>query len=1069
MTSNTYHTVSSLDLSKLSKGDTISHGCFKGRVLSRIVTNHRLRYELQDVSGPNANVYFAHDRGLFVMADFKLSKEEMDLLNNAGPHTQQDPLCTTTEGHRQVKDLLNTIQRHDVLTIRGIRVSNKLAGQPVIAPLATQIKVETAVERGTSVHIISGHPLRSTTSSPAIMSTIATDSHAQPTVPLNPSSTELHSSAGTDSLGESGIHAARPQPLTSSYSLPQPVRHHSETEPAGAHDRAGKGHGVTYNTRGDDDNTHEATGSRHASTDDKHVSASTKNIDIDETCADANSRLEDAHSVYVETDSPDSGSGTVHNSNTELGSSKDRVDTDNAHVDVDRVNVHTGDRPVNTDCSPLDTGGIIVIPRTTHIDVDSIDLDTGCAHDDTRKEFVTASHQHASANSGATCEADAITTQHSESRSRNRPTESATYNDRAKRLRTETDTDKTGPGVRASPTRTQHTKIGLMPNTNSSQRTTTDARQPPHSGLCSTPNANHSRTTNTNTSQAHHTNTNKIPNSIPSRTTTANTRQSPRTNPNPILNTPLNQLPRTGPAQTHTTSKSASSTNADQTPITNPSHAPRKRYHTIDEIMRMPLAQLPPKARELNVYGVVSWVGSCQTSSTGEFYRQLSVVDETVRQAMWDNAALKVMLFFKQRAAMPGDGLKVGDVIRFHRAQIDLYNGKPQLKKSGKAFQWVYFPMPTRPIAFGASGTVHDVPKYCGARPKHSPGLTANFTDFDNQRVRELVVMFHKISPPSVPSAGGGSAGDDQSQHTAHLIPTRTSEIRSLRHDTVASLIVQIVHPPRLPMKPKDFVANFFAWDGTSFAHSGLNPKHNKIVHVAAFHAHMTVAKAFKSGDWAVIVGGNITYQESKSRYRITVNDRPGIQLFKLSETHPCVLPIKRKILDGNIQFPGIPDDPAVSCAGFEEKCYTPIRDVKACESATSKYKIKGLVQSVTHDGIRSWHRICPACSKSYTPTPQVSETLKCLSCGNSTILSVLFEIEVRDVTGSLKVLVTGQEAKDFLCIDNDKDVTACLANLSLIKPEAHFECCIKSYELPTGYRVYQLFHTLLYASQPAH
>ncbi|KNC86957.1 hypothetical protein SARC_00908 [Sphaeroforma arctica JP610] len=132
--------------------------------------------------------------------------------------------------------------------------------------------------------------------------------------------------------------------------------------------------------------------------------------------------------------------------------------------------------------------------------------------------------------------------------------------------------------------------------------------------------------------------------------------------------------------------------------------------------MRMPLAQLPPKARELNVHGVVSWVGSCQTSSTGECYRQLSVVDETVRHAMWDNAALKVMLFFKQRAAMLGDGLKVhtwgsaGTCLVMESAMValsdNLYNGKPQLKKSGKAFRWVYFPMPTRPIAFGASGSV---------------------------------------------------------------------------------------------------------------------------------------------------------------------------------------------------------------------------------------------------------------------------------------------------------------------------------------------------------------------------
>ncbi|KNC86956.1 hypothetical protein SARC_00907 [Sphaeroforma arctica JP610] len=89
-------------------------------------------------------------------------------------------------------------------------------------------------------------------------------------------------------------YTACPQPLTSSYSLPQPVRHHSETEPAGAHDRAGKGHGVTYNTRGDDDNTHEATGSSHTNTDDKHVSASNKNIGIGETRADANNRREDA-------------------------------------------------------------------------------------------------------------------------------------------------------------------------------------------------------------------------------------------------------------------------------------------------------------------------------------------------------------------------------------------------------------------------------------------------------------------------------------------------------------------------------------------------------------------------------------------------------------------------------------------------------------------------------------------------------------------------------------------------------------------------------------------------------
>eukprot|EP01134_Creolimax_fragrantissima_P001205 CFRG1205T1 len=558
----------------------------------------------------------------------------------------------------------------------------------------------------------------------------------------------------------------------------------------------------------------------------------------------------------------------------------------------------------------------------------------------------------------------------------------------------------------------------------------------------------------------------------------------------------------------------------------------QKTYHTIRQIKGM-----PQREDLVNVYGVVSFLRSREKiERTGDTMLQFSLIDETVERPLWDNNALKVILFFKNPREMPNADLKKGDVIRFHRAKLSWYHGQPQLQKSQKAFQWVHWPVPLPKPNTDSSPTATP---YCGAKPEHTPILKANLCDFDQVRVRQLVELYHGSST-SIPARAhdiqceGGknrpSVGQDDESfddddrldediellgplydqpqlqtipqrnvdtcqtnggsnmgttcafrqpqpqtstlnlgRSSTCVPLRFTEVRALEENMIAHMILQIVYPakPPPPAVTNYFVSNLYAWDGTCYSHSTLaqNLRHT-IIHLPVYKTHFSVANALTSGDWVLVTSGDIKYDINKKRYKCAIHDRANAGITKLSEDDPRVQAILKRIVDDNVQFPGIEDDPAITTAGFHGVRFTSIRDVRACSQVNNKFKVKGKAKSVVSNGLDSVHWICNACQKSYSYNRSARVTsLKCTMCGKDCRLDILFKIELQDITGSIDILVAGKHAKTFLCIGPGDDLISRLTEIERLKKDVIIECCIQSYEV-SGCRIYAMFQTVLLCGQ---
>ncbi|OWF35118.1 protection of telomeres protein 1-like isoform X2 [Mizuhopecten yessoensis] len=184
------------------------------------------------------------------------------------------------------------------------------------------------------------------------------------------------------------------------------------------------------------------------------------------------------------------------------------------------------------------------------------------------------------------------------------------------------------------------------------------------------------------------------------------------------------------------------------------------------------LSSLKPNT-VVDIYGVVKFFKAPSKTRGSDYSMLVTLVDPSLCEAGADKK-LKCLLFHRDQAQLPS--VDVGDIIRFHRLKVSMYNGAPQGQNS-PGFSWLC-----------VSGVASDP-----IEPKASSN-NYSFTERDTEKIEELRCWQEK----------------DQTKWSQEE-KTRNKQIEDIVPGIYLDLICQVISVQVVD----DTCVTFRVWDGT--------------------------------------------------------------------------------------------------------------------------------------------------------------------------------------------------------------------------------------------------------------
>ncbi|XP_033744930.1 protection of telomeres protein 1-like [Pecten maximus] len=248
------------------------------------------------------------------------------------------------------------------------------------------------------------------------------------------------------------------------------------------------------------------------------------------------------------------------------------------------------------------------------------------------------------------------------------------------------------------------------------------------------------------------------------------------------------------------------------------------------------LSSLKPNT-VVDVYGVVKFFKSPSKTRGSDYSMLVTLVDPSLCE-LDANKKLKCLLFHRDQAQLPS--VDVGDIIRFHRLKVSLYNGDLQ-GQNGPGFSWLC-----------VSGVAGDP-----IEPKASSN-NFSFTERDTEKIEELRCWQEK----------------DQVQWSQEE-RTRNKHIEDIVPGLYLDLLCQVISVQVVD----DSCVTFRVWDGTKTIYMVREMEADPNTHIRRTDRQLNA----RAKDWAVDVA---LYDD----HSITAaNIQPG-QFIKLCNLHAAVL-----------------------------------------------------------------------------------------------------------------------------------------------------------------------------------
>eukprot|EP00051_Salpingoeca_urceolata_P015018 m.192251 g.192251 ORF g.192251 m.192251 type:complete len:715 (+) comp18263_c0_seq3:129-2273(+) len=498
------------------------------------------------------------------------------------------------------------------------------------------------------------------------------------------------------------------------------------------------------------------------------------------------------------------------------------------------------------------------------------------------------------------------------------------------------------------------------------------------------------------------------------------------------------------------------------------------KYHTLSQLRSL------SNGTVVCAYGVVTYADGPKPTRGSDHALIVKLIDPS-----WDENAEGVFCNLFKPAAKDLPCPRVGDIMRIHRVQKKMHGSAIQLV-SKRHWQWLLFDgRPQQPID-----------------PQAKSSKTFSFSQQDSETVTMLRKWAHQRHDDPLPYAYGcgadaararlaGSAGGTATVGSAPGNGTSRASsaptwqtFSSCVAGAKLNVLCQVVYVPLRSEVDKPFA--FVLWDGSQPPAAAplvdrLDPTAAACLHedaqtrsvlVTAWDGNAALAATLHTGDVVAILGLSCKATQDGSW---SFNIHGSSTMTKVVKTAPefASLPSCFRASPSNQSGGSVP---CLTVTRHGHRPVTPLADVSV-NPPPGKFRIKGQAKAVRPADPRKWCVLqCPHCQNVFGTKEDAREGEPCRKCllsehkEHALRFVFLFALSVRDATGSIDVIVTGEDAEllfsGFPPVDMhaeiNKTAKLCLCKfLSLVKQEGIWlDLCVKSYAhvhnpAETKYRVF--------------